>query len=1237
MSRAWAWWRRTISNRSLPTSLGVKKLRLLLFLIVCAFGGVLTLRAQSNYEPYAFATLAGVAPGSTDGPGNIARFFFPNGIALDGAGNIFVADAGNYTIRKISPAGVVSTLAGAAGSSGSADGTGSNARFFQPSGVAVDSSGNVFVADSANYTIRRVTACGVVTTFAGLAGVPGSADGTGADARFSFPAGLTMDKGDNLYVADSGNNTIRKITPAGVVTTLAGLPGSSGSTDGTGADARFFQPSGVAVDKAGNVYVADVNNYTIRKITAAGVVTTVAGEAGTRGNNDGTGSGAHFSFPQGVAVDGAGDVYVADTNNFTIRKISSAGIVTTLAGVAGSRGSTDGAGSSARFDFTNSLIVDGAGNIFVADTVNNSIRKIAPPNVVTTVAGRAGSLGTADGTGSAAGFTSPQGVAVDGGGNVYVADTGNYTIRKITPAAVVTTLAGLARNGGSGDGTGSNARFFQPAGVAVDGAGNVYVADAGNFTIRKVTSGGVVTTLAGLAGSSGSADGVGNAARFNNPLGVAVDSGGNVYVADTNNSTIRKITSAGVVSTLAGLAGSPGSADGAGATARFFQPGSVAVDSAGNIYVADTVNNTIRKITPGGIVSTLAGMPGTSGNADGLGIAALFNNPFGVSVDGSGNVYVADTLNNTIRKITPAGVTTTLGGLAGVRGSADGTGRIARFTSPNGIASDSVGNLYVGDSINSTIRSGIKAAPVITSPLAAIAVTGQKFVYQFEALQADTLNATNLPAGLTFDPARSAIVGVSTATGTFAVTLSASNSVGTTTAVLSLFVQATPPSGPVIVSATSVTGRTQQPFQFQVVTLNGSPAAQLTADCPCGLSANPTSGLISGTPTADGSTKTTLTVTDGNFVTTGTVQLTFTSDTARPVITSADRANLTQGQFFSYKIVAPTSDANDPPTYSYLGTLPSGLSFDPKAGTISGTFTGLLAAKTSPDAVEFTGGVLGTIQLFSTNFHGTSTFQLLFLSKPTGAVNISTRTMVGRLDDVLIGGFIVTGDAPEAVIVRAIGPSLPISGSLQDPFLELHSPTGELVTNDDWKSTQEAVIKDTNVAPTDDRESAIVTALDPGNYTAVVRGKNNTTGIAVVELYDLGTAPLNQTSKAKIAQISTRGTVGKGDNVLIGGFIVDVLPTKIILRAIGPELNGIVPGALQDTTLELRDGSGSLIASNDDWRSLQEQQIIDSTVPPKDDRESAIVATLNPGNYTTIVRGKDNSAGVALVEVYALK
>jgi NHL repeat len=246
-------------------------------------------------------------------------------------------------------------------------------------------------------------------------------------------------------------------------------------------------------------------------------------------------------------------------------------------------------------------------------------------------------------------------VATDSGGNVYVSEWGNDTIRKITPAGVVTTLAGSATAPyGSADGTGSAARFSNPAGVATDSGGNVYVADLGNATIREITPAGVVTTLAGSAGLNGSADGIGSAARFALPAGVATDSGGNVYVAEWSNHTIRKITPAGLVTTLAGSPRISGSVDGTGSAARFNSPTGVATDSGGNVFVADSSNSTIRKITPAGVVTTLAGSAGQSGIADGTGSAARFSGPQGVATDSRGNVFVADTFNNKIRVGRPA-------------------------------------------------------------------------------------------------------------------------------------------------------------------------------------------------------------------------------------------------------------------------------------------------------------------------------------------------------------------------------------------------------------------------------------------------------------------------------------------------------------------------------------------------------------------------------------------------------
>jgi sugar lactone lactonase YvrE len=535
-----------------------------------------------------------------------------------------------------------------------------------------------------------------------------------------------VDNVGNVYVADTENDTIRKITPGGMVSTLAGASSYYiRSADGTGAAAHFWHPSGVAVDNAGNVLVADSSNSTVRKVTSGGVVTTLAGTAGVVGSMDGTGAAALFQYPEGVAVDNAGNVYVVDTSNHTIRKITSNGVVTTLAGTAGVSGSADGTGTAAQFSDPLGVAVDSIGNVYVADAYNNhTIRKIAPGGVVTTYAGTAGLSGGADGTGPAARFYYPAGVAVDSAGNLFVADRGAHTIRRITPGGVVTTYAGTAGISGAADGTGAAAQFESPSGVAVDNGGNVYVADTSYSTIRKITPGGVVSTFAGAQFHSGSADGTGAAAQFYYPYGVAVDTAGNVFVADSGNGTIRKITPGGVVTTLAGTANSSdGSTDGIGAAARFRHPMGVAVDTAGNVFVAEGYDgsqgyhdtNTIRKITPGGVVTTLAGTASSYGSADGTGTAAQFNCPNGVAVDLAGNVYVADSGNSTIRKITPNGVVTTLTGTAGVEGSVDGIGTAAQFNSPQGIAVDNMGNLYVADSDNSAIRKGqFVGPPVIT-------------------------------------------------------------------------------------------------------------------------------------------------------------------------------------------------------------------------------------------------------------------------------------------------------------------------------------------------------------------------------------------------------------------------------------------------------------------------------------------------------------------------------------------
>ncbi|MDB5137825.1 MAG: hypothetical protein JWP37_4428, partial [Mucilaginibacter sp.] len=322
-------------------------------------------------------------------------------------------------------------------------------------------------------------------------GIAGHTNGIGTAATFNHPFGLAVDGAGNVYVADQGNNLIRKIDPQTVVTTFAGMAGIAGSANGVDTLAAFNKPFGVAVDATGNVYVADAGNNIIRAITPAGLVSTFAG-TGIAGAGNGTDT-ATFNSPLSVAVDGSGNLYVADYGNNLIRKITPAGLVSTLAG-SGATGADNGNGPTATFNLPESVAVDAAGNVYVADNGNNLIRKITPAGMVTTLAG-SGAVGNANGTGNAASFNSPFGIAVDAGGNVYVADAGNNLVRKITPAGSVSTFAGSGKKG-TGNATGASASFNTPSGVAVDAAGNVYVADENNNLIRRITAAGVVSTLA---------------------------------------------------------------------------------------------------------------------------------------------------------------------------------------------------------------------------------------------------------------------------------------------------------------------------------------------------------------------------------------------------------------------------------------------------------------------------------------------------------------------------------------------------------------------------------------------------------------------------------------------------------------------------------------------------------------------------------------------------------------------
>jgi DNA-binding beta-propeller fold protein YncE len=544
-------------------------------------------------------------------------------------------------------------------------------------------------------------------------------DGTGAAAGFNNPLGIARDASGNLYVGDNDSLVIRKITSGGVVTTLAGS-GITDGVDGTGTAASFRSIYGIVVDSTStNLYVLDWQDSTVRKVViATGVVTTFAGSHYTSAHVDGTGTGAAFMFPTGIAIDSSNNLYIADPGDCTIRKITPAQVVTTISGNQTCGSILNGPVASATFDNPYGIAVNAAGTkIWVSESKKYVIRLITGGSV-STVAGTAGSQALTNGTGAAARFLGPMLIAVDStAANLYIADSdGNWTssaIRKMnTTTNAVSILAGTTS--GYVNATGTSASFAMPTGVVVDGSSNVYVTDSGNNAIRMVTSGGVVTTLAGGVLDVTTDDGLGAAGHFQRPQGMAFDSGGNLVVADSMNSRIKKVTSAGYISTFAGW-NTGGHNDDVGTSAGFNQPLDVAIDSSDNIYVLDTWNMNIRKIDSSGNVTTLAGGNGPPGTTNGgyvnaTGTYAAFYNPYGIAISPDGTtLYVADYSNNVIRKVViSTGVVTTLAG-QGPPASGGftnaGTGAASQFNSPAGIVVDPTNTyIYVSDDGNSAIR-----------------------------------------------------------------------------------------------------------------------------------------------------------------------------------------------------------------------------------------------------------------------------------------------------------------------------------------------------------------------------------------------------------------------------------------------------------------------------------------------------------------------------------------------------
>ena len=565
------------------------------------------------------------------GPAASAQLHGPYGVAVDAAGNLYVADAGNNRIRKVSPGGVISTVAGngAAGSSGDG-GLAADSELNFPEAVAVDASGSIFIADTNNNRIRRVSPTGIISTVAGNGRQGDSSDGTPAtSAQLNLPRSVSVDASGNLYVTD------------------------------------FFD--GVAVDPPGQLSITDIPSIhiehtlkeRIRRVLPSGLITTIAGGSVGYSGDGGPAAGAQLRYPQGLALDASGNLYIADTNNNRIRKVSPSGIISTVAGNGTFSYSGDGGSAgSAQLYLPGGVTLDNSGNLYISDQLNNRIRKVSYNGIITTVAGN-GTKGYSGDGGLAtnAQLYEPVGVAVDASGNLYIADGGNDRVRKVSPSGIITTVVGNGIKGYSGDGGPAiNARLHGPGGLAVDASGNLYIADSVNQRVRKVSRTGIITTVAGsgIEGSSGDGGRATNS-QLDEPAGLAVDRFGNLIIADARNNRIRKVSPSGIITTVAGNGTNGYSGDGGPAVgAQLNLPQDVAVDASGNLYIADN-NNRIRKVSSGGTIITIAGAGPTRGFSGGYtgdggpATSAELQNPWGVAVDATGNIYVADAHNNVIR------------------------------------------------------------------------------------------------------------------------------------------------------------------------------------------------------------------------------------------------------------------------------------------------------------------------------------------------------------------------------------------------------------------------------------------------------------------------------------------------------------------------------------------------------------------------------------------------------------
>jgi sugar lactone lactonase YvrE len=1108
-----------------------------------------------------------------------------------------------------------------------------------------------------------------LSTFAGQAGAFGSTDATTTAARFNTPTGLAVDSLGNIYVADTTNHVIRKITSAGVVTTLAGSPGASGNLDGTGSAARFNAPGGVAVNSVGTVYVADTYSHTIRMITAQGVVTTLAGAPGVSGSANGMGAAAQFNYPAGVAVDPSGNVFVADTFNHTIRRITADGTVSVFAGSSGIRGGVNDLGGAARFAYPNALATDSSGNLYVADSYNHVIRRVLTTGLVSTLAGTFGTVGTTD---SPALFNQPLGVAVDSSGNVYVADTFSSTIRRITPVGVVSTLAGLPSTVGSVDGIGSAARLNQPYGIAVDAAGKIYVSDTRNHTIRRsgtVTAPQIQTQPAAVASAVGgtvsfsvAATGAPTPAIFQWQR-QPVDGSGFVVITDGapySGASTATLSVAGVTSAMNGdqfrvLVSnliSPEALSNAVAltvgTAPVFTSAATATFQAaisGSFTVAATSATTVTFSATG--LPSWATLNAATGAITGTPVDTA-GSPVTVAISANNGLAVTQALVITVTPaviapaitVQPVSASVDQGQIATLSVTATGTAPLNYQWLRNGVALASATSstfslasaqvasagsytVRVTNAVGSLVSNGatlvVNAVPsFVSQPRAQSALAGSSVVFSTEAEGGANFTYIWRKNGVAIAGATGSTLALSSVAasdaGNYDVLVSnALGQVGSSLAQLSVV---SAPTAPVI---------TAQPAN-RTVLLGATTTFSVSAS---GAPAPSFQWRRNGTAIAN--------ATNANLVIN----------------------NAQAGDAFSYDVVVTNSVGNISSERASLRVLARSY-----AGYYFGTFSGSLGNYAiyvrDDNSAVFLGYLPGSNSpVMNLNITVNDAGQFAFsqgaialssaaqaADEPARAAALAASSLAGTIaSDGTISGTMQGGASATLSGTRAAdaGGSQAVAGFYQSgasgsaaTSFTIAGPANQAVF-----VTQSGAVFDGGLGSVNGagqvnisgKTSTIAATIAPSTRTITV---TSTGGIAAT----FSGASDDVLARARLVNISSRARVGTLDSLLIAGFVISGEESKpVLIRAVGPTLATLgVAGALASPKLELfRDGVAlavnSGIAAN---RTVIDAAGLRAGAFVLGGADAAILTTLAPGSYTAQVSSATSALGVALVEVYDL-